>query len=163
MAIIGFGGLDHNGSVTVIEDTGDVRFLELERLTRIKNQGIDGPDVTLQLLDRLKADSASVVAIADLTWEAQRRDWLQPLVQNRFSAPIEVWQHHDCHAASALIASAWSSALCITIDGKGDNLSATASLLDTKQGIVERIFAVPSAHSLGRLWWGANQERGVTG
>ena len=163
MRVLGLGGLDHNGSVAVLEG-GQIRlFLEAERVVRRKNVGLTDPHTVTALLDEIAVSHVDAVAIADLTFWRERREWLSPLLTARFGpVSIDVHRHHDCHAFAALVGSPWSRALCATIDGKGDGLSANVLMAD-RTGAVERLLEIPSQHSLGRLWWGVSDYCGFPG
>lgn len=163
MRVLGLGGLDHNGSAAVLEQ-GQIRvFLEAERVVRRKNVGLVDPLTVTALLDELAVSRVDAVAIADQAFWRERREWLSPLLTERFGpVNIDVHRHHDCHAFAALAASPWPRALCATIDGKGDGESANVLIAD-RTGAVERLLDVPSQHSLGRLWWGVSDYCGFPG
>lgn len=65
-------------------------------------------------------------------------------------APIEFYDHHLCHAASAYYSSGLGRALAITMDGEGDGLSATVSICDGAK--IERLSATDRSHSAGYLY-----------
>jgi carbamoyltransferase len=61
---------------------------------------------------------------------------------------IRYLDHHASHACSVLAnIGDWGRALVLTLDGSGDGLSATVSLL--KEGKLERLSACKDRHSLG--------------
>jgi carbamoyltransferase len=161
--ILGLGGLDHNGSATLLENGAPVAFLELERVTRIKNQGIDGAEALTLLIDRLDPGPVDHVAIADRTWYEARRDWLDSWIEERFaSAGRSVFHHHHSHLACGFAASPFERATVLSIDGKGDGWSAAAG--HATRGAMPTVNrVVPSAHSLGRLWWAASEYAGLPG
>lgn len=163
MRILGLGGLDHNGAACLLEDGRIASFLEVERVTRRKNQGLDTPAALAALLDRLGIDRVEHVAVADQAWFEQRSPWLQPALDARFPGiPRTIHLHHACHVAAAMTGSGRSSATVISLDGKGDGLSAAAGLVHAGQVPVLAI-TVPSAHSIGRLWWAASEYAGLPG
>lgn len=160
--ILGLGGLDHNGAACLVEDGQVVAMLELERVTRRKNQGLDSPEALAALLERLGAADVSRVAhvaIADRTWFAAAAAWLTPPFADR---PRSVHAHHACHLAAAFSASPLERATVVAIDGKGDGLSTSAGYA-TRSTPPSIDLAVPSAHSLGRLWWAASEYAGLPG
>jgi len=163
MRVLGLGGLDHNGAACLVED-GEVRsFLEVERVTRRKNQGLEDEGALAAVLDRLGISAVDHVAIADRTWFRVRAPWLIPWLRGRFhGASISAHHHHACHLAAAFAASGLSGATVVSIDGKGDGLSAAAGVA-TRSTPPRVTFAVPSAHSLGRLWWAASDYAGLPG
>lgn len=163
MAVLGIGGLDHNGSVALAEGGRVIAFLEAERPTRVKNVGLKDPSQVDAVLARLPVLPIRRIGVADRAWWALRRPDLEPYLRARFDAPIDVWPHHDCHALAALTASPWDSALSVTIDGKGDDLSATATMVSRTDGVVRRLIDVPSRDSIGRLWWAVSEYCGFPG
>jgi carbamoyltransferase len=163
MRVLGLGGLDHNGSATVLDDGEVTSFLELERVTRRKNQGLDSPEALDALLDRLRIDTVDHVAIADIAWQREHATWLTPWLSRRFGdVPWSVHGHHHCHLACGFVASPFERATVISIDGKGDGWSAAAGSCSRAVAPEVEMF-VPSAHSLGRLWWAASEYAGLPG
>ncbi|HWO26824.1 MAG TPA: carbamoyltransferase C-terminal domain-containing protein [Kofleriaceae bacterium] len=156
--ILGLGGLDHNGAACLVEDGRVVAMLELERVTRRKNQGIDTPEALNTLLDRLDAIRATHVAVADRTWFAAA-SWLPLRFADR---QLSVYSHHACHLAAAFVTSPLERSTVVAVDGKGDGLSASAGYA-TRAVAPDIAIAVPSAHSLGRLWWAASEYAGLPG
>lgn len=157
--ILGLGGLDHNGAACLVEEGQVVAMLELERVTRRKNQGLDSPEALAALLDRLGAWRVDHIAIADRTWFAAAASWLAPRLADH---PVSVHSHHACHLAAAFAASQLERSTVVSVDGKGDGLSASAG--HATRSVAPSIdVAVPSAHSLGRLWWAASEYAGLPG
>lgn len=163
MRILGLGGLDHNGAACFIAD-GVVRlFLEVERVNRRKNQGLEDAETLASLLDRLGIEDVDEVAIADRTWFRRREAWLVPWLRTRFPrASLSIHHHHVCHLSAAMAASGLSKATVVSLDGKGDGLSAAGGIA-TRDLRPEVLWAVRSAHSLGRLWWAASEYAGLPG
>lgn len=154
-SILGVGGLDHNASISVIEAGRVTAFLELERLDRRKNAGLDGVDALERLCERLGVSDVAHVALTDRTFEPQR-PWLVPWLRRRFpAATLSVHEHHACHLAAAFYTSGWPAAAVLSLDGKGDGLSAAGGL-GTHDHDLKILLRVPSAHSIGRLWWAAS-------
>ncbi len=58
--------------------------------------------------------------------------------------------HHTAHAASAAFTSGFGKALVITLDGLGDGLSGSISILDN--GKLERKLSIPARDSLGIIY-----------
>ncbi len=163
MRVLGVGGLDHNGSLTVWEDGNVIAFLECERVVRLKNAGLDSPERLNTTLGALGVGEVDAIGVADLGLWAQRKGWLQGELSRRFpNIKPSIWHHHDCHAAAAFSTSPFERATCVTIDGKGDGLSTTAAQLD-QSGEILPIFRVGSASSLGRLWWAVSEYCGLPG
>lgn len=65
-------------------------------------------------------------------------------------APIEFYDHHLTHAASAYYASGLTRALAITMDGEGDGRSATVSVCEGDR--IDRISATDRVDSAGYLY-----------
>ncbi|WP_020528439.1 carbamoyltransferase family protein [Flexithrix dorotheae] len=63
---------------------------------------------------------------------------------------LSIIDHHTCHAASAFYTSGKKDALTITIDGAGDGLCATASIIE--DGKLKRISSASAACSPGRFY-----------
>lgn len=62
-------------------------------------------------------------------------------------------EHHACHAATAYYLAPYRRTepmLVVTMDASGDGLCATVSI--GRDGVIERLQAVPSFHSLGELY-----------
>ena len=153
--ILGIGGVDHNGSATLLEEGEVIAIVETERLVRQKNVGLNSPqllNVTLHALDTSRVDH---VALADATFVAQN-PWLRDHLKARFpTATQSIHQHHSCHMAAAFCGSGFAAATVVSVDGKGDGLSAAAGFASLRSGLRVEL-RVPSAHSLGRLWWAAS-------
>ncbi len=66
------------------------------------------------------------------------------------NAPIQFYDHHLCHAASAYYASGLDRALAITMDGEGDGLSATVSVCEG--GHIKRISSTDRENSAGYIY-----------
>ncbi|MGI0141052.1 MAG: carbamoyltransferase C-terminal domain-containing protein [Candidatus Micrarchaeales archaeon] len=63
---------------------------------------------------------------------------------------LHVVDHHTAHAATAAFTSGFSSALVITLDGLGDGLSGSISIL--RKGKLERHKVILARNSLGRFF-----------
>jgi carbamoyltransferase len=63
------------------------------------------------------------------------------------SAPLRLFDHHACHAATAAYACGFSSALVVTLDGVGDGQSASISRF--RNGALEPLAATPARSSPG--------------
>lgn len=60
---------------------------------------------------------------------------------------LRFFDHHYCHAIAAALTCNWDQALVLTLDGLGDGVSGTASIL--KNSRLDRIVTLPARHSLG--------------
>jgi len=161
--ILGLGGLDHNGSAALVEDGRLRSFLEVERVSRIKNQGLDSQGALETLLDRLDVGRVDRIAVADQAFFEIHAPWLVPYLDSRFpDVPRSVHRHHTAHVACAFAGSPFEAATLVSIDGKGDGASAALGRATRAHG--PRVdLEVPSAHSIGRLWWAASEFAGLPG
>ena len=63
------------------------------------------------------------------------------------AVPLELYDHHECHARAAAWASGYSRCAVLTVDGVGDGLSSTISTF--ADGALTRVAASPARDSLG--------------
>lgn len=163
MKILGIGGLDHNGSLALVNNGKLSLFLELERLLRQKNIGISSEENLAFFLSYLNINEVDHIAIADQFWFRSQSKWLIPFLQYKFpNIPFSVYSHHDCHLASAFFSSPFEKATLISIDGKGDGFSTTAGIGQRGKPI-QRLLEVKSSSSVGRLWWAVSEFCGFVG
>lgn len=66
------------------------------------------------------------------------------------TAPVEMVDHHLCHAASAAFNCTIPDPLVVTMDGEGDGLSASVSVLEN--GRLTRIASVSDRLSVGNIY-----------
>ena len=165
----------HDASATLLLDGRIVAAVEEERVSRIKHTnrlpvraireclsigGISVGDVThiayysseSQLSDNLKFHLLNSPRLG-IEWtprayvaEALATDLGEPVDERK----INFVEHHLCHAVSAYLASPFSDALVVTIDGQGDGLSATVSV--GQAGKLTRLREVQSYNSLGTMY-----------
>lgn len=62
-------------------------------------------------------------------------------------ASLQLFDHHECHAAAAASTSGFDTCVVVTIDGLGDGRAATVS--HYRDGRLERISSTPARHSPG--------------
>lgn len=150
--ILGLGGFDHDGSAALLRDGELVAFLEAERVTRRKHTGLWGADDVEATISALGIGQVDHVALADVKYVRANQEWLEPYIETRFPrATRSIHLHHPCHAAVAFATSPFEEALVISIDGRGDGLSAMARRMSRRSPDTE-LMVVPSPTSLGRLW-----------
>lgn len=99
-------------------------------------------------------------SLPDDGWKAIKNDDdCRKYIQNKIrilldavgiKAPIEFYDHHLTHAASAYYASGLNRALAITMDGEGDGLSATVSVCQGAN--IERVSATDRLDSAGYIY-----------
>ena len=161
--VLGIGGLDHNGSMCIVEGGVVKSFVELERILRVKNLGFENTGHVETMLDLMVDKPIDVIAIADKHWWNKKRIWLEPLLEKLIpGAKIAVHNHHICHLSTAFYLSPFEDAIALAIDGQGDGISISWSLGERDQAI--RIMGGQSSkYSLGRLWWGVSEACGFPG
>ena len=94
---------------------------------------------------RLRSDSRSGrVVAAMLAPVLARQAGMRP------PGGIHIIDHHQAHAASALLTSGWDQALVVTADGLGDGLCL--AVYRGLGGRLERLGAMPFPHSYGLLY-----------
>lgn len=151
MRVLGIGGLLHNASLTLIED-GKITFsIEIERVTRRKNDGLLEARVLRDVLAELGITLSGIdlVAFADRYLFESRK--AREVVEFLSSRPIAAFDHHLCHCASSYFCSGYNKAVVVSIDGKGDGLSSLVCYGDRQSGLAE-IGHTTMECSLGRLW-----------
>jgi carbamoyltransferase len=62
-------------------------------------------------------------------------------------AALRIFDHHECHAVGAAVASGLDPCLVLTVDGLGDGLSATTSVFSGNR--LRRVASSPASASLG--------------
>jgi len=162
-SFLGIGGLDHNGSIAVGTNGKIKTFFELERLTRLKNVGISNPEHLEVILSALEEDDIVHIAIADIEWWSSYKDWMEPILKQKFPrVTISVHHHHHCHLSAAFHLSPFEEAISIAVDGKGDGMSTSWGIGRRGSG-VEIKGGQSSWYSLGRMWWAVSEALGFPG
>lgn len=136
MYILGINGGFRQGyqdvSAVLIKDGIVIAAVEEERLSRIKFSA--GKLPYLAILEVLKIANLSIedidiVAFHGSTWQPNFIPKIEKYFQEQFGyvPTVQLFHHHDCHAASAHYASGFHDALLISIDGSGDGISIQIS------------------------------------
>lgn len=162
MKILGLGGLLHDASITLIKDGTIKLAVAVERVTREKHCGLleaDTFDFVLKELG-LRVEDMDAICWADqfLYEKSQKASAIKEKI---IKHPHYVFRHHECHAASSFYCSPFAEAIAITIDGKGDELSAGIYLGNNKG--LEQVASTPMHFSIGRLWNAMNTIVGMPG
>jgi carbamoyltransferase len=133
MIVLGLTGGFHMGScdaaATVVADGVTVASVEEERLTRNKNSFSVPPALCIKTALEVARigirDVDRVVLYVDSYGDAERemRDHFVDLFGS--CPPIEMVNHHLCHAASAYYASGWDQATVVAFDWSGDGVSSS--------------------------------------
>lgn len=81
-----------------------------------------------------------------------RRKRIPELLRNELGvqAPVQFFDHHFCHAASAYYTSPFDEALVLTMDGGGDG--SCSHVYRARGGTLERVHRTDSYHSLGNFY-----------
>lgn len=95
---------------------------------------------------RLRSDAPAARLLAP----ALRRVLGRDVARAGLHAPLDVYDHHDCHAASAFYTCGWSPALVVVADGVGDGLALT--VYRGEHGRLTRLGAMAYPHSYGLLY-----------
>jgi carbamoyltransferase len=74
------------------------------------------------------------------------------------NAQIELLDHHSCHTAAAFFASEEEDPLMITLDGEGDGLSGSVSVIEN--GEIKRLAAIDQKDSLGNIYSAITRQLG---
>lgn len=131
MKIIGTnGGLraGYQDISSVYLDESHLYAIEEERLSRIKHSPGKLPEKSLNWLlkqTQNKISDIDLIATHGSTWHKEYPQQLASYYKSQFgySPKLEIWHHHQAHAASAFYASGFESSLVITMDSSGDGSS----------------------------------------
>lgn len=152
--ILGIGGFDHDGAVTLVEDGVIAGHVEWERVCRCRYAGLRA---AADLDTLLQATGWDLSSVSEIAWADRERHAdpacaeLRDYVRRRFPrAGVSVIEHHLCHQASAFYPSGWPRAAILSVDGKGDGASAALAIGDG--GAIWPGPRQPSASSVGRTW-----------
>ncbi|MAE86554.1 MAG: hypothetical protein CMB80_27720 [Flammeovirgaceae bacterium] len=150
----------HDGGYCVLED-GIVReHIEIERYTRLKE---DGGDSLQYLKDGYLSKNSLTIADVD-AWVAPCPDTsLESGVNKKYDthqhiakSDIHFYSHHLCHASHAFFSSNFDDSYVFTIDSAGmedDGRSVSTCGYIASGNDIRKIFDIPNdAFSLGNLW-----------
>lgn len=162
MKILGIGGMLHDASITLINDDKIELAVAVERITRKKHCGLHDASTFIQVLKNLNIDLDDIDAFAWADYYLYHKSSKAAEIKNLLEERnLLVFKHHDCHAASSFYCSPFDESIVITLDGKGDDLSAAIYLAD-KQGL-HQISKTGMEFSLGRMWNAMNTMVGMPG
>jgi carbamoyltransferase len=74
------------------------------------------------------------------------------------NAQVELLDHHTCHAAATFFASEESDPLMVTLDGEGDGVSGSVSVIDN--GEIKRLAVIDQRDSLGNIYSAITRQLG---
>ena len=150
----------HDGGYCVLEDGKIIEHIEIERYTRVKEDGGD----SLQYLTNIFLENQGI-KLDDIDY------WVSPCPNTNLEAgagkkfntheklpknKIKFYSHHLCHASHAFFSSNFKNSLILTIDSAG--LEETGEAVSTcgyygSGNKIEKLFQVSnSVLSLGALW-----------
>jgi carbamoyltransferase len=181
---LGLHLVGHDTSLTILDEEGRIIAIsEEERYSRVKKgKFILSPQIILTILQEYKISPQDVkyLAIANIRELSGNRpqvskkvyppfanakicDAVSKIVIPMFPNLLEVTHvnHHLCHAASAYLTSPFAEASVVTLDGMGEN--ETATIWYGNNGDLTKLFSVPYPHSIGYLYQVAAQWVGLTG
>ncbi|MES3517649.1 MAG: carbamoyltransferase C-terminal domain-containing protein [Natronomonas sp.] len=114
---------------------------------------LDSAGVTIEAVDRVLVPWEQPIGGTggDARSERNRAAIERRLTEvGRPTPPIELWNHHRCHAESAAGPSGFEEALVVTADGRGGQDSTV--VWHAADGRLERIERYPAPNSLGYLY-----------
>lgn len=131
MKIIGTnGGLraGYQDISSVYLDSAQLYAIEEERLNRVKHSPGKLPDKSLLwLLEKTQnsINDIDLIATHGSTWHSEYPQQLGGYYKSQLGhcPELEIWHHHQAHAASAFYASGLESSLVVTMDSSGDGSS----------------------------------------
>lgn len=145
----------HDPSAVIFSDGELVFGIEEERLIREKHAPGTFPIRAVRAC--LTHCGISLAAVDRVLIPWQPRDWrVIQRIGRRLSGvgtpvpPIETYNHHRCHAASALFPSEFEEALVLTIDGRG--IGDSTVVWHGKGDGLERVRTYETPNSLGYLY-----------
>src|SRR5919109_2503765 len=173
MNIAGISAYYHESSACLLQDGRLVAAASEERFTRVKHDGrlpvsafafcleAGGLDVTD--LDGVAYYESPVKKLSRQLWAGDPADaapglpWLDALRPQReirevlgYEGPIDWFEHHQSHAASAFLYSGFDEAAVLTVDGVGEWATTTDGA--GRGSEVELFEEVEFPHSLGLLY-----------
>ena len=104
-------------------------------------------EVSLDFLWNIVKSKISNKAIST---KSPKEYFCEALAKLEIEAPIRVYDHHLCHAASAYFDFGHENSLIVTADGAGDGLSASVTL--GNRGKLKVINTVSDLYSVGRFY-----------
>jgi carbamoyltransferase len=153
--ILGIGGLVHDSNLTLLVDGVPKIILEEERLSRKKHVGGEW-DLSFSVLRErygLKLGDVDFVAVSRESFpefHSEKQRGFERIVSNFEKAKIIHVKHHLTHAANAFYPSGFDKAAILTVDGLGDNESASLGI--GEGGIITPFSTIAERDSIGLQW-----------
>lgn len=152
----------HDGGYAILEDGEIVEHVEIERYTRIKEDGGNSWEYFVERY--LKPRNISV------EYALENFDFVAPLpsntishhadhvydIPNELKEKVKYFGHHLCHASHAYFSSPFDDAIVISIDNAGmetPDEAISCGIYLCKDREMKKIWSIPSEQfSLGNLW-----------
>ncbi|MBF0180729.1 MAG: hypothetical protein HQM03_11970 [Magnetococcales bacterium] len=117
-----------------------------EKYYRIRRR-LDPPSSSNQLIKLIKYKITEMPGNRWSHWLCERYFYHRMLAMGMARSHLLLLDHHRCHAACAACGSGFEEGLVLTLDGVGDGLSGSISLMD--QGRPRRVASIAARDSLG--------------
>lgn len=181
---LGLNFMGHDNSYTLLDGNGiPILIAEEERYSRVKKGTfIPSPKQVFEVLEEAGIRKREIrhIAIANIQELVEHRtpetlasyipfgmakccNALFRAISREFSDvdSVEWIRHHLCHAASAFLPSPFETAAVLTVDGMGEN--ETATIWYGKGTQLTKLYSVRHPHSLGYIYQAVSQWAGMTG
>lgn len=178
MNYLGISAGFHDAAVTVIDNSGNIKFAShSERYSKHKHD----PDLCGTLLDQVDQYAIGHIAFYERPWARQARqlwsgqgvDWQQltakqivnQQTQGRYSTvPVSAHNHHLCHAAAGFQTSPYYRATVVVIDaiGEWDTITIWAAEYDSKgRAKYRKLWSKGYPHSIGLFYSAVTKRVGL--
>lgn len=184
---LGLNLMGHDVSYTILDEAGaPILVAEEERYSRRKRGTfVPSPRQVFEILEEAGVSPEQVrhIAVANIPELIEQRphsarskasvpvrfgqaacfNALFRAMSERLGDPESVmWlRHHLCHAASAFLPSPYEAAAVVTVDGMGED--ETATVWSGEGTRLKKVFSVRHPHSLGYVYQAVAQWAGMTG
>lgn len=148
-----FSANTHDPGVALVKDGKLLISLEEERLSRTKTSVSHFPERSIsRVLDEVGIPSSQIalIGVDGELWEPIGRKKIARYLKAMFNhvPQIKFFNHELSHTAGAFFSSPFNEALCVTVDGNGDNLSGMVALAKRRKKAPFRIlkkFKMPNS------------------
>ena len=133
-----FSANTHDPGVALVKDGKLLISLEEERLSRTKTSVSHFPERSLsKVLEEvgIPFSQVALIGVDGELWEPMGRKKIARYLKAMFNhvPQLKFFNHELSHTAGAFFSSPFEEALCVTVDGNGDNLSGMVALAKRKQ------------------------------
>ena len=148
-------------SINWLLKNSNIKLPEVNQISYSWHKGFDKKLKTLYLNreKELKHDKLSlkifkerknVEFVRDKKSLLKLANWSKKNLNRKQKKNLEIFYHHEAHAASASLLSKFNNGLVLTCDARGDYESLTLSIFDrNKKNCLKKIFSSTSSDSLG--------------